>query len=303
MHDERHSHGHKTEKLSAARFSTVIFLNIFITLSEIIGGTFSGSLSLISDALHNFSDSVSLMITFFSMRISQRKRDSRKTFGYKRAEIIAALVNGAILAGVSLFLYSEALKRFMNPKSIESGVMLTVAAFGFLGNIISVLILMKSSSQSLNIKSSYTHLLSDALSSVAVIIGGLAIRFFSLFWIDPLLSVLIASYVLVSSWRIIRDSVNILMQSAPEGIDVIMIKNDIEKLSGVSNIHHVHVWLLDDSTVHFECHVNICEDLNQSSSDKIRKDIEEILSRTYGISHTTMQFEYNTCKNHSLVGE
>jgi len=237
------------------------------------------------------------------MKIAERKRTSKKTFGYKRVEILAALLNGSILVGVSVFIFIEAYKRFINQNPVESNLLLIVAIFGLLGNAISVMVLFKNSRDSLNIRSSFIHLLSDTLSSVAVIAGGVLMKLYEIYWIDPLLSVIIALYVLMQSFKIIKESVNILMQSAPEGIEIQKIKEDIEKIYGVSNIHHIHIWLLDDSTIHFECHINICEDLNQSVIDKIRSEIEELLYNEYNVVHTTMQFEFNTCKTHNLVGE
>jgi cobalt-zinc-cadmium efflux system protein len=302
-HNHGHPHEHGFSKISSSRIFWVILLNLFITASEIAGGIIANSLSLLSDAMHNLSDSFSIFVTFIGMKISEKEKNSRKTFGYKRAEILAALLNGSLLIGVSVFLFIEAFKRFINPRPVESNILLIIAVLGFLGNLISVIILMKNSKDSLNVRSSFIHLISDTLSSVAVIIGALLMKFYKIYQIDPFLSVLIALYVLFESWKIIRESVNILMQSAPEGIDIQKIKEDIEKISGIGNIHHVHIWLLDDSAIHFECHVNICEDMNQSQSDEIRGEIERILQCKYSISHTTMQFEFNSCKVHNLIGE
>ncbi|MDD3923381.1 MAG: cation diffusion facilitator family transporter, partial [Endomicrobiaceae bacterium] len=184
-HNHNQSHVHAHTSLSGSKYLGVILLNICITIAEIIGGIMSGSLSLLSDAVHNFSDTVSIIFSYFAWKISGKKKDAKKTYGYKRAEIIAAFVNSSVLVIISLFLIFEAIKRFQNPETINSIIMIGVAIVGLLANFISMLLLEKESHHNMNIKSSYLHLLGDTLSSVGVVLGGIAIFIWNIFWIDP----------------------------------------------------------------------------------------------------------------------
>lgn len=205
-----HSHNHGSETSEKNLFITMA-LNFFITIAEIIGGFISGSLSLISDALHNFSDGIAIIITYIAMRLSKRPKTSKYTFGLKRAEILAAIINASTLIIISFFLIKEAIDRFYNPSPITGSLMLIVASLGLLANVAGTLLLKKGSEGNLNIRAAYFHLLSDAVSSLAVIIGALLIIFYKIYWIDPLLTVLISLYILKETYEIVKESVEILM--------------------------------------------------------------------------------------------
>ena len=265
-------------------------LNFFITVAEVIGGIISGSLSLISDALHNFSDGFAIIITYVAMRLSKRPKTSKYTFGLKRAEIIAAIINASTLIIISFFLIKEAIDRFSNPTPIAGSLMLIVASLGLIANVAGTLLLKKGSANNLNIRAAYFHLLSDAVSSLAVIIGALFIILYKIYWIDPLLTVLISIYILKETYEIVKESVDILMMSNPEGIDLNVIKNIVEKIPGVINIHHIHLWKLNDNDTHFEAHIEV-EDMAVSKTIEIQKQIEHKLHDKYEINHTTLQFE------------
>jgi cobalt-zinc-cadmium efflux system protein len=275
-------------------------LNFFITIAEIIGGFISGSLSLISDALHNFSDGIAIIITYIAMRLSKRPKTSKYTFGLKRAEILAAIINASTLIIISFFLIKEAIDRFYNPSPITGSLMLIVASLGLLANVAGTLLLKKGSEGNLNIRAAYFHLLSDAVSSLAVIIGALFIIFYKIYWIDPLLTVLISLYILKETYEIVKESVEILMMSNPEGIDLEVIKNIVEKIPGVINIHHIHLWKLNDNDTHFEAHIEV-EDMVVSKTAEIQKLIEHELHERYEINHTTLQFECDKCEVKKLV--
>jgi len=288
------------EDTSEKNLFITMALNFFITVAEVIGGIISGSLSLISDALHNFSDGFAIIITYVAMRLSKRPKTSKYTFGLKRAEIIAAIINASTLIIISFFLIKEAIDRFSNPTPITGSLMLIIASLGLIANVAGTLLLKKGSANNLNIRAAYFHLLSDAVSSLAVIIGALFIILYKIYWIDPLLTVLISIYILKETYEIVKESVDILMMSNPEGIDLNVIKNIVEKIPGVINIHHIHLWKLNDNDTHFEAHIEV-EDMAVSKTIEIQKQIEHKLHDKYEINHTTLQFECGACDEDELI--
>ena len=234
------------------------------------------------------------------MRLSKRPKTSKYTFGLKRAEIIAAIINASTLIIISFFLIKEAIDRFSNPTPIAGSLMLIVASLGLIANVAGTLLLKKGSANNLNIRAAYFHLLSDAVSSLAVIIGALFIILYKIYWIDPLLTVLISIYILKETYEIVKESVDILMMSNPEGIDLNVIKNIVEKIPGVINIHHIHLWKLNDNDTHFEAHIEV-EDMAVSKTIEIQKQIEHKLHDKYEINHTTLQFECGACDEDELI--
>jgi cobalt-zinc-cadmium efflux system protein len=246
------SHHHNHGEIKGKNLIITMILNFAITIAEIIGGLYAGSLSLISDALHNLSDGVAVIITYISLKLSRRENTAKMTFGYKRAEIFAALFNSSLLIIISVFLFKEAYLKFIHPEPIKGSVMIAVALIGLLANTLSVLLLRENSRDSVNIKSAYLHLLSDALSSIGVVIGGIMIYFYNITWIDPLLTVIIGIYVLKESLGILFDTIKILMQTAPEHIDIFKIKEEIEKIDVVENIHHLHIWQVNEHDIHID---------------------------------------------------
>jgi len=292
-HDHSHGAGTKT------RLFITMMLNFAITVAEVIGGILSGSLSLISDALHNFSDGIAIIVAYIAIRLGERNRSESYTFGLKRAEIIAAVINAAVLIAICFFLIKESYDRFINPEPIKGILMVGVASIGLIANIIGTLLLRKGSKDNLNIRSAYLHLFSDAVSSVAVILGGIVITFFDIYWVDPLLTVLISLYVLKGSWDIIKEATTVIMMGSPKEVSLKEIQEDVESIAGVKNLHHVHIWMLNEKNIQFEGHVDI-EDMMVSESDKLRKQIEEKLGRRK-ITHVTLQFECDSCGIKTLI--
>jgi len=290
-------HNHfKEEKLII-----IMVLNFIITIVEVIGGLLSGSLSLLSDALHNFSDGISVIVSFIALRLSKRENTLKNTFGYKRAEILAALFNSSFLIIISFFLFKEAYFRIQNPQSIDSKIMISVALIGLVANTISVFLLKSGSKDNMNIKSAYVHLLSDSLSSVAVIIGGIFIYYFNITVIDPILTFIIGAYVLKEGFEIIKKSTDILMEKTPVQINILKIKKIIEKIPEVDNLHHVHIWQSNDKEFLFEGHVDVKKDISLSKAEKLRSNISSILFNEFGINHATIQIEYNCCKDKEII--
>lgn len=297
-HHEHSHHSHDVSGLSGTKILGVTLLNATITVAEIVGGLLSGSLSLLSDAMHNLSDTLSIILTYVAHLIAQRPKNQRKTFGYKRAEILSAFLNALVLSVISLTLIIEAIRRFQNPETIETGLMLIVAVIGLFANLISVILLEKDSHHSLNIKSSYMHLMADTLSSVGVILGGLAIRFLNWTWVDSVLTLAIALYILKETIGILRATIDILMQASPK-LDYDAIKKDIEAIDHVRNIHHIHAWTLDEKSIFFEAHIDL-DDQSLSEVQAILKEIEHLLKHEYGISHVTLQAECGACASKEM---
>jgi len=291
-----HQHDVKGRKLI---FS--IFLNLSISLVEIIGGIVSGSIALFSDAIHNLTDTTALFIAYIANRVGKRKTNLRKTYGYKRIEIIAALFNSSVLIGICLFLIFEAIRRFLHPKEIESGIMIVVAIFGLLANLFSVMILHKEKNSNINIKAAYLHLLGDTLSSVAVVVGGVIIFYLKCYWLDAVLTLLISLYIIKETFGILKQSYKILMQEVPKDVHLEKIKDRLEKLEGLDNIHHLHAWTLNDSSLHFECHIDLAQDTLVSQTKLLHETINQIMRVEFGFSHITLQFEYASCSDKSLV--
>lgn len=294
-------HHHHDQQGQNRSLLLATLLNVLITVVEIIGGILSNSLALLSDAIHNFSDTLAILLAYVAGKVSKRKSNKRKTFGYKRIEILAAFFNALVLIGISVFLVYEAIIRFSDPEPIKGMLMLVVATAGLIFNLLSVLILRKHSGSSLNIRSAYLHLLGDTLSSFAVIIGGVLIYFFEIYWIDPAITILISIYIIKETWYVFRDSSNILMQATPEGLEIEEIIDELEKIDGIRNIHHIHLWSLSDKEFHFECHADLDEDLRLSDTSPIKTRMEDILRNKYKIGHLTVQFEYDTCDDKKII--
>ena len=300
-HHHNHSHAHGLNTTTGRLFTTMA-LNFVITIVQIIGGIFSNSLALISDALHNLSDGVSIIISYFAIQLKKKDSSYKHTFGLKRAEILAAVINASALIVIYAFLFYEAVKRFMNPEEIEPLTMSIVAAIGLIANIIGTLLLKRDSKDSLNIRSAYMHLLSDSVSSVAVIFGAIAIALWKINWIDPVLTLLIGIYIVRESYVILSEAIHVLMEGTPPQIDVEKIQEEVEKFSEVDDIHHVHVWMVGENDVHLEAHVNIT-DMKISESNELRARIEKTLDDKFGIHHVTLQFECNQCPDVGLLGK
>ncbi|WP_297074321.1 cation diffusion facilitator family transporter [Thermococcus sp.] len=282
------------------RMAFSIVLNLVITIAEVIGGILSGSLALLSDSLHNFSDSMSLLASYFAIKIGERKANEKYTFGYKRAEILVAFINSAVLVGVSLFLLVEAYRRFKNPEPIDGPLMLGVALIGLAANLVSVLLLHSHAHESMNVRSAYLHLMSDTLSSVAVVIGGILIIRWDVTWVDPLVTVLISLYILREGYEILKESVEVLMEASPE-LDLEAIKEEIESIPGVKNAHHFHAWRIGEDEIHFECHVEV-DDMPISEAQEVIDEVEKRLKK-FGITHVTVQLEVNRCASKNVICE
>lgn len=297
-HDHLHSHA-DPRHMSPGKFRFVTLLNLVITIAEFLGGLVSGSLALLSDAVHNLSDTISIMISYFAFKISKRDHDFSHTFGYHRAEILAAFVNATALLIISIFLIVEAIKRFYSPAEIKGYLMLIVATIGLLANLLSVVLLHRGQKDNINIRSSYLHLMGDTFSSIGVILGGIAIVLWQVYWIDPLITFLVALYIMRESISIIRSSTHIIMQGAPD-VSLPDIKRDLEAITGINNVHHAHTWMIDDKSYFFEAHIDVPDQM-LSQLDALLAEVQQVLSSGYKIEHVTIQFECDSCRNKDLL--
>ena len=300
MCQHNHNHGSAAGTSTKRLFATMT-LNLVITAAEAVGGILSGSLSLLSDAMHNFSDAVAVIISYIAIKMREKPNSAEKTFGYKRAELLAAVINASVLLFISVYLVYESIERFIEPQPIDGLVMTLVASVGLAANVAGTLLLRKGAKDNVNIRSAYIHLFSDAVSSVAVIAGGAAIYFFGIYWLDPVLTLLISAYVIKECYGILSEVTHILMESTPANISVSGIKDRIETIDGVADIHHVHVWSVDEHDIHFEAHVNTEKDIKVSESDILRQRIEQILHDSFGINHSAIQFEFHCCSDNNLI--
>jgi len=299
--EHQHIHNQLLSAKAGKNLIAVVILNFSITIAEVIGGLLSNSLALLSDALHNLGDGFAVLIAFIANRISKKESNKQKTFGYKRVEILAAFINSVFLVAICIFLVYESIQRFLHPEPIKGMVMFIVAGIGLFANLVAVLLLRPDSTRNINIKSAYLHLLADTFSSIVVIIGGILIYFFSILWIDPLITILISLYIMKETYKLLKESANILMQSTPQNLDLDRIKKEIELFPEVQNVHHIHAWNLTENELHFEGHIDLVRDLKVSSTDKIRQKIEKLLSDKYHITHVTLQIEFGCCDDTGLI--
>lgn len=296
-HDHGHHH-HHGEGQTEGRLWISIALNFIITLAEFIGGIISGSLSLLSDALHNLNDTASLGISLVARKVSKKEANRDKTFGYKRAEIIGAFINLITLVIIALFLIKEGIERFYNPQPIDGMVMFIVAVVGLLGNVITAVLLYRSSKENINIRSAYIHILSDAFSSVGVIVAGVLIIYYQLYIIDTILTLVIAGYILWQSYHMLRKTINILMVSTPAGIEIPDVQQAMAGITGVLDVHHLHVWRLDEHNILLESHIVIDEE-DMTQMESIKSNLKKLLSANFNINHSTLEFEFEPCDEHA----
>ena len=288
-----HDHSHHHHAVQGKNLLFSIVLNLVITVAQIIGGLISGSLALLSDALHNFSDVLSLIFSYVAHKLSKRKASVNQTFGYKRAELIAAFVNAMTLIIVALFLIYGATERFFNPHKIASGLVIWLSILGIVVNGLSAILLKNDADKNLNMKSAYLHLFTDMLASVAVLVGGLLMKYFQWFWVDSVMTLIIAIYLIIVGVDLLKKSTQMLMLFTPVHIDIEEIVQEVHKISGGGKLHHIHVWHLNDDELHLEAHLDCLEDIKMSEFNDIVHQVEHVLFDKFQINHINIQPEYN----------
>ena len=297
------THSHTHHSLHGKKLLWTIALNVFITLFQFLGGIISGSLALLTDALHNFSDVVALCISYVAHKLGQKKFTDSKTYGYRRAEIIATLINSATLLIISIFIIVEAFERLASQESIivNANWVIGLSTLSILINGASVLLVKEGAKTNMNIRSAYLHLFSDMLSSIAVLVGGVVMLYFNIYWVDGVLSILIAIYLIIAGWKLASQSISILMQFAPPNLNLQEIASLINDYPFVKNVHHAHAWQLNDHEIHFEAHVDFEEDISVSEAcirlEKIKKELKD----KYSITHCLLQPEFESGCDQELI--
>ena len=286
-----HDHGHTVGARDGNRraLAVVLALTASFTVVEIIGGLFTGSLALLADAGHMLSDNLSLAVALFAAWLAGRPATPEKSFGYRRAEILAALANGVTLVAISIWVFVEAYERFLEPAEVLGGPMLTVAALGLLVNAVGATILYRSGGESLNVQGAMRHVFADALGSVGAMIAAAIIILTGWRYADPLISVAIGLLILGSSWTLLRDSTNILLEATPRGLDAGEVGRKMAAAEGIIEVHDLHIWTITSGFPALSAHVLVG---GREDCHARRRELEELLTREYGISHTTLQVDH-----------
>lgn len=288
-----HAHVHGT-----ARTSKLLRIALLLTLGYIavtvIAGIKAHSLALLSEAGHNVSDFLALLLSWVAVYLAARPPTSTKTFGYHRAGVLAAFVNAASLVIVAIYIFVEAAHRLLNPVAVQPRIMMIVAAAGVVMNGV-IAIMLHGSSHDVNVRSAFIHMLGDTLSTASVIIGGWAILLTGHSWIDPALSFGIGALILWSSFGIIRETLNILLEGTPKGVSMERLAAAMKQVDGVRDVHDLHVWSIGSEMHALSCHIAIA-DIPPSASEAILREVKERLADGFRIHHTTIQFEHENCE-------
>ena len=298
-----HTHGQTdSADTRGRRLLITLVLNFVIPAVQVIGGLVANSMALLSDAVHNFSDFAAILISYLAYRVGRRGASVTSTFGYRRAEIMAALINVTILTCASAFILYGAARRLLHPEAVSGLIVVLAAGIGILGNGLSAWFLHRDSKHDLNVRSAFLHMMGDFLFSVAVLVTGVVILFRPWYWLDPLLSVLIVLFILKSCWSIVREATAVLMNATPTGLDIEKVKDRLERIPGVAGVHYLHLWRVSSASVAFSCHVVVPDQL-LSRTEELSVAIRRALLDDFGIDHPVLQFETEPCGNGSLLCE
>ena len=290
-----HSHSHGPAPADTPggdkRLVFAIAVNVLLTVAQIIGGGLSGSLALVADAIHNLSDAAALAIALIARRIARHPADAKHTYGHGRAEMIAAVFNLAWLIFIGIFLVVEAVERFFNPQPIAGWTVVIIAAIALAVDIATVMLTYRMSKTSMNIRAAFIHNLSDAMASVGVIVAGTLIILYDWLFVDALVTIVIAAYILGHAAIEIPKAIHILMQGVPAGLDIADVTAALQEVPGVHDIHHVHIWHIDEHRRSLEAHV-VIDPVDMDRMEEVKAALKGLLSAQFGIGHSTLEFEY-----------
>ncbi|MBI5593755.1 MAG: cation diffusion facilitator family transporter [Deltaproteobacteria bacterium] len=295
-------HHHISEDTTGSRLLITLALNFIIPVVQVVGGIAAHSMALISDATHNFSDFTTILISYIALKIGKKGASLQNTFGYRRAEILAALLNVAILLGASAIIVYGAFQRLQNPEIVSGGLVMEIAAIGVIGNGFSAWLLYRDAKDSLNVRGAFLHMMGDMLTSVVVLINGLILIFKPWYWLDPLLSLLIVIFIVKNGWSILKESIAILMNATPGHLDIQAVQTFLQNFQDIFGAHYLHAWSLGSSGVAFSCHV-VVKDQPISQTRQLREKISHALFHEFGIDHPVLQFETSSCGNGNLFCE
>ena len=294
-----HGHHHHVDPDAGdRRVFAAIAVNVGLTVAQVVGGILSGSLALIADALHNFSDAVSLVIAFAARRIARRPRDEDMTFGYGRVEVVAALINYTTLIVIGLYLLYEAALRFADPQPVAGWMIVIVAGIALVVDVVTALLTYRMSKSSVNIRAAFLHNVADALGSVAVIVAGTLILLYDWRLVDPIVTVLIAGYILWQSAREIGPVIRILILGSPPYVETRQVLDAVREVDGVTDAHHAHFWQMDEHRAALDAHVVVAPG-RWDEADAIKGRIKAVLRDRFAIEHTTLELE---CARHACNG-
>ncbi len=298
-----HHHHHVDPEAGDGRVFWAVVVNLVLTVAQIIGGILSGSLALIADAIHNFSDAISLIIAFFARKIARRDATGDMTFGYGRAEIVAALINYTTLIVIGLYLAYEAILRFFNPADVDGWIVVIIAGIALAVDLVTALLTFSLSKNSMNIRAAFLHNVADALGSVAVIFAGTLILLYDWRLIDPAVTLLIAGYILWMSFAEIGPVIRILMLGSPPDIETKTIIDNIAAIKGIANVHHLHLWQMQEHENALEAHIALKKG-EWENADIIKESVKSMLVENFDIHHSTLELECSnhTCKKPNIIG-
>lgn len=298
-----HHHHHIDSETGDRRVLLAVLVNLGLTVAQVIGGLISGSLALIADALHNFSDAISLIIAFGARKVARRPADAGMTFGYGRAEVVAALINYTTLIVVGLYLLYEAAMRFFDPQGVDGWLVVVIAGIALVVDVVTALLTYSMSKDSVNIRAAFLHNVADALGSVAVIIAGTLILLYDWRLVDPVVTLLIAGYILWQSFIEIRGVIRILMLGSPPNIDVSNVLDHLKRIEGVSDVHQAHLWLVEEHVVALDTHL-VIENGAWGRADTIKSRVKSALLDKFGIERVTIEMECSAhaCSNPAVFG-
>lgn len=297
-----HAHGPSPGDVSGRRLLLSMGLNLLIPAAQVAGGILANSVALLSDAVHNFSDFAALCIAYGAWRIGRRGATARHTFGFRRVEILAALLNVLILAGACSVLLYEAIDRFRHPQDVSGVWVMALAAVGVVGNGFSAFLLHRDAAHNLNVRGAFLHMVGDLLTSVGVLVTGAVLIVRRWTWLDPLLSVVIVIFILKNCWAVLQEAVAVLLNAAPRHVDIARIKEALEELPGVVNAHYLHAWQVSSSSIAFSCHL-VVPDQRLSEGEEVSRRAGELLRHRFGIDHPIIQLETRSCGNGALLCE
>lgn len=285
-----HGHEHGIGEASDRRILGTVALNVVLTVAQIAGGVVAGSVALVADALHNLNDAMALVIVWISRRISRRRPDRERTFGYRRAQVVGALVNLVALAVVGLFLGYESVLRFFEPRDVGGWTVIVLAGVALLVDVGTVLLLITMRKGNVNVRTAFVHNLADALASLAVLLGGIAIVMWDVDWVDPLLSLGIVAYIFWQVAQMLPETVRVLMESFPPGLDLEEVAAAIVEVDGVQDAHHLHAWMLDEEHGALEAHVVVARQ-DVPRMEAIKADVRQRIE-AFDIGHSTLEVEF-----------
>ena len=294
-----HSHLETITRKTLSRLALALGITLAFVVVEAVAGVVANSLALLTDAAHNFTDVIALALSWYAMRMTSKPAHAGKTFGYHRVGILVALFNSTTLVLIALGIFYEAYHRLLAPPQVEANILTLVAAIAFVVNLVTALLVKRGSENDLNLRSAFVHLAGDAASTFAAILAGIGIMLTSWKWLDPLVSVFIALLILWNAWIIIREVIDILLESTPRDVDMDQIIRDLNQVAGVQGVHDLHVWSINQTLRALSAHIQT-DDMTLSAGAAIQNAINKVLIDKHGIAHSILQLECIECESNLL---